>query len=345
MDTVTVMGCDPHLDTISVSVADSLGRELAALTVPNDRVGWCRAAELADEYQVRKVGIEGASGYGVNLSRVLSGIGFVVLEVPTRLTARRRRIGGAGKTDPGDARTIARAVVAGEGHRWADTPGLEIIRVLMVRRGQLVAAQTADVNYLRSLLVDVAPTVAAGLGRVRSRCQVERFTTFDLDLADPSVYQQTVVGLIRRTAHDCLCRMDQIRQLESELDAVLLPAGRELIDRIVGCGLVTASMILAQLAGTVSVSTDSCFAAWSGIAPLDASSGRQIRHRLNPGGNRQLNRAIHTIVITQHQIKGESHNYINRRIQEGKTRKEAIRAAKRHVARQVWKILRDHQLT
>ena len=171
-DTVTVMGCDPHLDTISVSITDRLGRELQAVTVSNDRDGWCQAAELADRFGVSRVGIEGASGYGVNLSRVLDGVGFTVVEVPTRLTARRRRTDGAGKTDPGDARTIGRAVAAGEGHRWADTPELEIIRVLTVRRDQLVGAQTADINYLRSLLADIDPAIGAcqvvcvsGLGR------------------------------------------------------------------------------------------------------------------------------------------------------------------------------------
>lgn len=342
-DTVTVMGCDPHLDTISVSITDGLGRELAAVTVSNDRDGWCRAAELADRFGVATVGIEGASGYGVNLSRVLDGVGFGVVEIPTRLTARRRRTDGAGKTDPGDARTIARAVAAGEGHRWADTPELEIIRVLAVRRDQLVGAQTADINYLRSLLADIDPTIAAGLGRIRSRRRLETFLTFDID--NPSGYQQTVIGLIRDTAQSCVDRFSQIRRLETELEAALPPAGRELVDRIVGCGLVTASMILAQIAGTGGFDTDSRFSAWSGISPLDASSGRQQRHRLNPGGNRQLNRAIHTIVITQHQAKGDAHHYINRRIEEGKTRKEAIRIAKRYVARQVWKILRDHQLT
>jgi transposase len=343
MDTVTVMGCDPHLDTISVSVMDLVGRELAAVTVSNDRDGWCRAAELAHRMGVRKVGIEGASGYGVNLSRVMSGIGFEVLEIPTRLTARRRRVDGAGKTDPGDARTIARTVTAGEGHRWADTPNLETIRLLVSRRDQLIKTQTGDINYLRSVLADIAPHLAATLGRVRSRRRLTELANLEMD--GPTPYQQQALQLIADTAHDCIQRLEQIRRIETELDTILPPVGRQMIDQIPGCGLITATQILAQLAGTTRTETDARFAAWSGIAPLDASSGRQQRHRLNTGGNRQLNRAIHTIVTTQARHHGQAHHYITRRMSEGKTRKEAIRAAKRHVARNVWKLLRNHQLT
>lgn len=343
MDTVTVMGCDPHLDTISVSVMDPMGRELAAVTVGNDRDGWCRAAELAHRMGVARVGIEGASGYGINLSRVMSGVGFEVLEIPTRLTARRRRIDGAGKTDPGDARTIARAVTVGQGHRWADTPELETIRMLVSRRDQLVKTQTGDINYLRSVLADIAPQLAATLGRVRSRRRLTELANLEVD--DPTPYQRRALALIADTAHDCAQRLEQIRRIETELDTILPPIGREMIDQIHGCGLITAAQILAQLAGTTRTETDARFAAWSGTAPLDASSGRQQRHRLNPGGNRQLNRAIHTIVTTQARHHGQAHHYITRRMSQGKTRKEAIRAAKRYVARDIWKLLHNHQLT
>lgn len=345
MDTVTVMGCDPHLDTISAAVMDQVGRELEAVTVPNRPDGWARLAELADDYQVNKVGIEGASGYGVPAARILHGLGFTIFEVPTRLTARQRRTDGAGKTDPGDARTIARAVAAGDGYEWADTPVLETIRVLTVRREQLVTHQTADINQLRALVTELDPERAATTGRLRSRKAISRFITIGID--DPSSYQQTLLDLITQIGRTCLERLDQIRDLEVRMRKALPPVGHVLIDRFVGCELITACQILAEVAGTAGFETDAKFAAWSGTAPLDASSGRQHHHRLNRGGNRQANRAIHTIVVTQTRNRGEAADFVNRRNPDNKEkyRKIAIRAAKRHVARQVWKVLRDHGLT
>jgi transposase len=343
--TVTVMGCDPHLDTISASVMDEVGRELQAVTVSNRPDGWARLAELADTYRVERVGIEGASGYGVPLARILNGLGFTVFEVPTRLTARRRRVDGAGKTDPGDARTIARAVLTGDGYRWADTPHLEIIRVLTVRREQLVTQQTADINQLRALMADLDPERSTGTPRLRTSRAIQRFITITID--NPTRYQQTLLDLIEAIGQACLDRATRIRELESRMRKDLPPAGHALIDRFYGCDVVTACQILAEIAGADSFATDAKFAAWNGTAPLDASSGRQHHHRLNRGGNRQVNRAIHTIVLTQIRNHGQAADYLHARNPDNnkKHRAIAIRAAKRHVARQVWKTLRDHEST
>jgi transposase len=118
-----------------------------------------------------------------------------------------------------------------------------------------------------------------------------------------------------------------------------------LIDEFIGCNTIVAAQLLSQFAGTDGFATDAKMAAWAGTAPLDASSGRQQRHRLSRGGNRQANRAIHTIVVTQHGTGGPAADYIARRISEGKTPKEAIRAAKRHITRRIWKTLHHHGLT
>lgn len=345
MSTVTVMGCDPHLDTISASVMDQVGRELHTVTVSNRPEGWTRLAELADHYQVERVGIEGASGYGMAPARILNQLGFVVVEVPTRLTARRRQTDGAGKTDPGDARTIARAVLTGDGYQWADTPDLETIRILTVRRDQLVTHQTADINQLRALMTDLDPQRAATTGRLRTRPAIQRFITIHIN--DPSAYQQTLIELITEIGQTCLERLDRIRNLESRMRRDLPPVGHALISRFVGCDLITACQIISEIAGVAGFKTDATFAAWAGTAPLDASSGRQQHHRLNRGGNRQVNRAIHTIVLTQVRNGGQAADYVRYRNPDNKPKYQriAIRAAKRHVARQVWKTLRDHGLT
>lgn len=345
MDTVTVMGCDPHLDTISAAVVDEIGRELEAVTVPNGLAGWVRLAELATEYQVARVGVEGASGYGVSLTRILDGLDFEVREVPTRLTAQRRKAEGRSKTDPGDARVIARATAAGEGHRWANTPESEIVRVLTVRREQLVTQQTADINQLRAFVAELDPERSASASRLRTVPAIRRFVTFDI--ADPTRYQHTLLDLIGQIAQTCISRCAEIQALQKQMREAMPPVGHALIERFFGCNVVTACQIISQIAGIEGFATDAKFAAWSGSAPLDASSGRQQFHRLNRGGNRQVNRALHTIVVTQLRHRGDAADFASRYNPGNKKalRKRTIRAAKRHVARQVWKVLRDHGLT
>lgn len=337
-----VMGCDPHLDTITAAVVDRTGGEVTAVTVPNSMDGWQELVDVCGRFDVETVGIEGASGYGRRLAQTLAGSGIGVREIPTRLTARQRRTDGAGKTDPGDARTIARATARSEGNRWKNDPALETIRVVSSRRDHLVGAQTADVNQLRALLTEIDPAQAARLGRLRTVRSFGQLASFE-PAGDDHV--QTVAGLVRSIVQTCLDRLGEIRRLERLLDELMPPAGRALIDNIPGCGVIVAAQLLAQIAGTDGFATDAHMAAWAGTAPLDASSGRQQRHRLNRGGNRQANRAIHTIITTQTRHGGEAATYITRRMTEGKTRREATRAAKRHLTRRIWKHLHTHQLT
>ena len=341
MSTLPVMGIDPHLDSITAAVVNPVGTELESHTVPNTESGWHQVTDLAGHYQVETVGIEGASGFGHRLAHTLTTAGFDVREIPTRVTASHRQTDGAGKTDPGDARTIARAVARGEGNPWTDNPTLETIRVLSSRRDHLVGVQTADTNQLRALLTRVDPAYAAQLGRLRSTRSYQQLTTFTIR---GDHHTQVIVKLIHDIAQDCIDRLERIRQLETQLEQAMPPAGHALT-AIPGCGTIVAGQLLAQLAGTDQFTTDAKLAAWAGTAPLDASSGRQQRHRLNPGGNRQANRALHTIIISQTRHHGEAAHYINRRISEGKTRREAIRAAKRHLTRRIWKTLNTHQLT
>lgn len=338
--TIPVIGCDPHLESIATSVIDGLGNELEAVTVTNDSPGWSDVVDLCHRYGVTEVGIEGASSYGRAMAKTLTDAGITVSEVPTRVTAATRRIDGTGKSDPGDARTVGRAQLRGLSHRWIDDPAMERIRVLNDRRERLVATQTADINQLRALLTEVDPARAAALGRVRSSRRLRELTTVDYS---GDSYRETVTATIRDIAVDCLDRLDKIRAIGRQLEEAMPAAGRALIDTIEGCGTIVAAQLLAQLAGAARFTTDAKLAAWAGTAPLDASSGRQQRHRLNRGGNRQANRAIHTIIITQLQQRGDAYHYTQRRIQEGKTRNEAIRAAKRYATRRIWKTI--NQLT
>src|SRR5680860_1790030 len=123
-----------------------MGRSLVSRTVPNSEPGWRQLAGVCEEMNVALVGVEGASGYGRALSQRLTQAGMVVIEVPTRVTARERRRDGNGKTDPGDARAIARAAARGDGSVWVDDTDLETVRLLTHRREALVGTQTRDIN-------------------------------------------------------------------------------------------------------------------------------------------------------------------------------------------------------
>jgi transposase len=342
MGTLMVMGVDSHLDTVAAAVVDANGAQVALLEAKNTEVGWSELVRLCVVHEVSTVGIEGASGYGRRLAQTMVGAGLEVKEVPTRLTASTRRVDGAGKTDPGDARTIARAVARGEGNRWVDDPALETLRVVSNRRDQLVRLQTAEINQLRALLAEVDPDAAAEMPSLRSRHQFVALTSFE---AAGDVHREMVAQLVRDLAEGCLARWGQINRLGRQLDELMPEAGRRIIDTIPGAGVVATAQLLAELAGTGGFATEAGMAAWAGIAPLDASSGRQQRHRLNRGGNRQANKVIHLIVTTQLKPGGEAAAYVARRMSEGKTKKEAIRAAKRYVIRRIWRTLNTTELT
>ena len=331
-----VMGCDPHLDRFAVAVVDDLDRVVAEAVLGNDPAGWDQAVVLTADHGVSRVGIEGASGHGRCLAAVLTAAEITVVEVPTRVTVKTRRIDGASKNDPGDARAIARALWRDEGSRWVNDPTREALRVVSHRRDALVRQQTTDINTLRCLLEEVDPQLAAGTGRIRTRRALVAFT--EVSYTD-DLHQVTVTDMIRRLAGTCVRRYDEITDLKTRLEQLMPAAGQRLINEIQGVGVVTAAMLLAELAGTEGFTTDAKMAMWAGTAPLDASSGRQQRHRLNRYGNRQANRAIWIIALTQLRHGGEGAVYIHRRITEGKTQREAIRALKRHITRRIWRTL------
>lgn len=340
----TVMGCDTHLDSVTVAVIDpAVENTVRVVTVPNRSEGWEQVIGLCRQARVRRVGVEGASGFGRGLATTLIEAGVEVVEIPTRLTARIRTIDGGSKSDPGDAVAIARATSRGEGSIWTYQPATETLRVLTHHRQSLITDQTRAINQLRALLIEIDPDLSTTIPRLgRSKKPFRQLAAINFDT---NTHHQTVGWLINQLAGDCLRRIDQINQLETKIKQAMPPVGWALIEQVTGCGLITAAQLLSELAGTDRFHTDAQLAAWAGTAPLDASSGKQQRHRLNRGGNRQANRAIHTIVVTQHRCGGPAADYIKRRISEGKTRKEAIRAAKRHTTRHLWKIIRDHELT
>ncbi len=338
---VAAIGVDPHADTLSAAAINTTGAVVWDLTVPNTPEGIDELIGRLNGHHPRWA-IEGTGTFGRALCDQFLSSGATVSEVPTRLTARLRQRAGHRKTDPGDATAIARAALTDPLAQVTHHPVTEALRILVGQRETLVRAHTQSLNRLRARLRELNPTTERSIGRIRSHNTLTRLADYPTDTTNP--HHQALGITIGIDATECLTRRDQIRRLEHQIAEVLPEAGHAL-QRIQGIGPIGAATILAHTANIARFPTEAHYATYCGTAPRDASSGRQQRHRLNRWGNRTLNRVTHTAIITQLSRKGEAHHYITRRQTQGKTRNEAIRAAKRHLTRRIYRTLKQHQLT
>jgi transposase len=321
-------------------VIDRVGRHLAdrefASTIGGyrDLLAWMRAHGA-----LAAVGVEGTGAYGAEVSRVLTAAGVTVIEVnrPDR-TMRRMR----GKSDPIDAYAAANAVLSGRatGIPKSRDGMVEAVRVLRVARRSAVKARTQTINQIRGLLVS-APAIlrehVAGLSStalIRTLARLRSAT----DLSDPLSATRSA---LRR-----LARRHQAMDTEiAELDAELRPLTQHAAPRLTalfGVGPETAGQLLTSAGDNPDrMRSEAAFAHLAGVAPLPASSGRTRRHRLNRGGDRAANNALHTIVLVRMRYDHRTRTYVQRRTAEGLSKKEIMRCLKRFVAREVYHALTD----
>lgn len=337
-----VVGVDPHVDSLSAAALDPTGAVIWDMTVANTDSGF---DELTAAVNGRRLvwAIEGTGTFGRALSDRLIASGGEVREVPTRLTGRFRSRGGFSKTDRGDAAAIGRAALSEPLPVVSHLPVAEALRVLVRQREALVNTQVRALNRIRARLRELDPSMERSMGRLRTKSVLEMLATYpEPDPGDP--YRHALVTAIGLDAVNSLRRRHQIRHLETEIKAVLPEAGHVLMD-ICGIGLIGASTIIAATGDIGRFPTEGHYGRYCGTAPLDASSGRQQRHRVNRWGNRALNRVLHTAIITQLHQHSNAHHYITRRLTEGKTKNVAIRAAKRHLNKKIYRLLKNHPLT
>lgn len=334
----TVAGVDPHLDTLAIAVVTDTGDHLESVTVPNTGKGFDQAHRFGDIHGVSVWVIEGSGSYGRAFTRYLMERGHHVCEAPTRVTGGWRRIDGWDKTDPGDARAVARAGALTRLPVVARTTVSEQLRVLVGHREGLVQEQTRSLLRIRARLGELDPQLAATIGGINSTKALTRLARLQRP-ATP--YTHTVATMIRYEASTSRQRLAQIRHLTRTINDTLPPPGHTLIDTIEGIGTIGAAKIIAHTGTITRFATDAQFAAYVGAAPIETSSGRHQRHRLNRRGNRQLNRVLDTAIKTQLAHNGPAATYITRRRTEGKTTREAIRACKRHLARRIYKTLKN----
>jgi transposase len=329
------IGIDPAKSSLAVAAVDPLGKVLGAAGFSNDSRGhqsllrWIR-----ERGPDRVIGIECSLSYGARLSRLLLRSGEDVREVPTTLTHReRRRRASQGKSDLVDSVAIARIVASGEvlpsAHR------LELltdIRVLVDYRDQLVRARTQVANRTHADLVNVLPGYERSVPNLRAKAH--RVMARSLLKGDRSVRAE----LLRK-------RLDELTRLEREIadiDRRIHAVVRETetsLTSIPGVGPFIAAKILGEVGDPSRVRSKPAFAVLSGTAPLPASSGQVQRHRLNRGGNRQLNWALHYIALVQCRISPDAQAYMARQREAGKSHKEAMRCLKRHLSNVVYRHL------
>lgn len=335
-------GVDTHLDVHVAAALDDtgalLGVESFATTTDGYKtlLGWLR-----DFGEVELAGIEGTGSYGAGLTRLLLAEGVRVVEVDRPNRQRRRR---RGKSDPQDAITAARAAQSGDAKGDAKTRdgNVEAMRVLRVARNSARRSRTQALNQMRSLISTAPEDIRGELRDLNVYRLLERCVAFR-----PG-QRRDVASLTKFTLRALARRAVSLEEEVAELDAILEPlvadTAPELLARV-GVGVETASALLVAAGDNPErLRNEATFAHLCGASPLDASSGKNQRHRLNRGGDRQANSALWKIVITRMVCDARTRDYIDRRTKEGLTKKEAIRCLKRFIAREVYNHLPHGQL-
>jgi transposase len=330
-----VIGVDVHKQSVTAVAVDDAGRLLDERTVvvgSEELLGW--AAGLDGE---RLWAIEDCRLLTPWLERQLLERGEELVRVSPKLTVPERRAGRVrGKSDPIDALAVARAALR-EPDLPRPQPGEHVhreIKLLVDHRDDLVDERRRTQQRLRWHLHALDPTLVVPLRRLDRASQLERVGRWRARRE-----QDVQVRISRELVTRCRSLTRSIDELNQELEqraAAVAPALLELP----GCGAVTAAKLLAEIGPISRFKTDAQLARHSGVAPLEASSGKNQRHRLDRGGNRQLNAALYRIAITQSRYHPAARAYLERKQTEGKTRREAIRCLKRLLARTVFNTLK-----
>jgi transposase len=330
-----VIGVDVHKHSLTAVAVDETGRQLAERTLQSAEDGllaW--ASELDSE---RLWALEDCRHVSGALERQLVAAGERLLRVPPRLTAPERRLGRArGKSDSIDALAAARASLREPrlDRPRAGEERLRELKLLVVHRDDLVDERRRAQQRLRWHLHELDSTLAVPNGALDRAAQLERVSRW---LARRE--QTVLVRIARDLVGRCRSLTRAILELERELAAMTAQIAPALLE-LPGCGALTAAKLLAEIGPIERFQTDAQLARHGGVAPLEASSGRVRRHRLDRGGNRQLNCALHRIAVTQARVHPAARAYLERKQTEGKSRREAIRCLKRQLARVVFNTLK-----
>ena len=338
-----VVGVDTHQDEHVAVAIDRQGVRLGELHTVATTHGyeelerWSRGLG-----EIHAFGIEGTGSYGAGVARFLTSRGYTVVEVnrPDRSTRYRK-----GKSDPTDAEMAARAVLAGvaDATPKSGEGEVEMIRMLKSAKDSAVKARTQAINQMKALVVTAPAELRETLdglaaGALVTRCKSFRAGRLDGPLAAARYTLRSLARRYRQLSKEVL-------DLEAELDLLTRTAAPALVD---GFGIgpdSAATLLIAAGSNPDRLHSEAAFASLCGVSPIPASSGKTNRHRLNRGGHRQANAALHRIVVVRLRHDERTQAYMRRRTTEGMSKAEVIRCLKRYVAREVFSTLRNSTLS
>lgn len=333
-----VLGVDTHKDFHVAAVITVLGALLASKKFPTTAAGYRDLLTWARTFgPVLRAGVECTGSYGAALARHLGSAGIEVWEVnqPDKATRRRR-----GKTDTLDAEAAARAVLSGRATAVAKTGDgpVEMLRMFKLAKSSAIKSRSQAINQLKAVLVSADPALRDS-ARSLSPAKLIRHCA-DLPVETPTGITSAAAYTLRLLARRISQLTKEVTDLETQITAVLKTYAPQLLDTY-GAGPDTAAALLITAGDNPErLRTEASFAALCGVSPIEASSGKTQRHRLNRGGDRQANSALHTIVLSRLRWDARTRDYVDRRVTEGKTRREAIRCLKRYVAREIYHLIR-----
>ncbi len=338
-----VVGVDTHLEEhVFAVVAAPSGAVVAQRSLRASARGYSAALQFAEEAAggARVWAIEGVGHYGAGLARYLAGRGETVLEISRTPRAERRL---RGKDDSLDAARTARAALASEtlalprsGQRR------EALRLLLVARRSAVDVRREALGQLRGVIVTAPDQLREQLrglpvGRLLERCsRLRRSSSASAD----ELATRLVLRSLARRIEAATC---EAAELERELLGHVRALAPRLLDEP-GVGPIVAAQLIVAWSHRDRLRSEAAFARLAGVAPVPASSGQTVRHRLSRGGDRQLNRALHTVVLHRRQHDPATQAYIERRVAAGKSRRDATRLLKRYLARHLYRLLQQEPL-
>jgi transposase len=336
-----LIGVDPHKTSLAVAAIDEATSELLErASFPQDRTGLRSLERWAKRFPERRWAVENAGGLGRHLAVRLAGSGESVVDVPPKLSARVRVLstGNARKNDELDA--LATAMAASRNERLAEVDAeaaSEAMRLLSERREDLVAERTRALNRLHALLRDLLP------GGVAGKLSAERAARILRSIRPKGASARLRRQLASEVLRDVRTLDRKIADLDERIEAEVQASGTTLT-QIFGVGPILAARVIGTVGDVMRFPTKAHFASYSGTAPLEASSGEVVRHRLSMAGNRHLNYALHMVALCQARSDARGRAYYRKKIDEGKSRKEALRCLKRRVSDAVFRsLLADSQ--
>ena len=333
-----IVGVDTHKDEHVAVAINQLGARLGDFYLTTTTQGYAALERWAMSMgEVHAFGVEGTGSYGAGLARYLIGKGHTVIEVnrPDRSTRRRQ-----GKSDPIDAEMAARAVLSGVAKDLPKSGDdkVEMVRMLKSTKDSAIKARTQAINQMKALIVTAPAELRESLRELKTDKLTDRCAGFRPGpLVSPTATAKLV---LRSLAHRYKQLTQEIHEIKSELAKLTEEIAPDLVD-VYGVGPDTAAALLITAGDNPErLRSEAAFAALCGVNPIPASSGKTKRHRLNRGGDRSANCALHLIVIVRLRRDDRTREYMERRISEGMTKAEVIRCLKRYVARELFPILK-----